>query len=100
MPRTIRGRVDTSEERELWWSSVSEDEKWRLRGMIGEDRYDWVTALGHAPCQGCLGSGVFLYPDTTTWRGGVGGQAFTMDVCDACWGSGRHGAPWPPFRAR
>jgi hypothetical protein len=41
-----------------------------------------------APCGTCDGSGVRVYGSTATWRGGVGGQAVTTGVCDACWGSG------------
>jgi hypothetical protein len=41
-----------------------------------------------APCATCDGSGVRVYGSTATWRGGVGGQAVTTGVCDACWGSG------------
>ena len=49
------------------------------------------------PCDKCDGLGRFNYPNTGTWRASKGmvvGRAFTMDVCDACWGSGdakRHG---------
>jgi hypothetical protein len=40
------------------------------------------------PCTKCHGFGNKSYPTTATWRGGVGGQAITVDVCDACWGTG------------
>ena len=40
------------------------------------------------PCLKCKGSGVWLWPSTATWRGGMGGAAMTYDVCDSCWGSG------------
>lgn len=40
-------------------------------------------------CPACGGEGERSYPDTSTWRGGVGGQAFTVGVCDRCWGTGR-----------
>lgn len=40
-------------------------------------------------CTVCGGYGRRSYPNTTTWRGGFGGQAFTNDVCDSCWGTGR-----------
>ena len=49
-------------------------------------------------CQECQGLGVTVYGDTSTWRGGVGGQAFTSDVCDKCWGSGQKDRPWPSHR--
>ncbi len=40
------------------------------------------------PCERCHGAGCYSYSSTATWRGGMGGQAFTTDVCDACWGTG------------
>jgi len=40
------------------------------------------------PCQVCGGSGRREYSNTSTWRGGAGGRAFTADVCDTCWGTG------------
>lgn len=40
------------------------------------------------PCVVCKGSGIRLYGSTATWRGGIGGQRMTRDVCDACWGTG------------
>lgn len=40
------------------------------------------------PCLKCAGSGVRVYGSTATWRGGIGGQAVTQDVCDHCWGTG------------
>ncbi len=39
-------------------------------------------------CPRCFGSGKVVYGNTTTWRGGIGGQVMTNDVCDECWGSG------------
>lgn len=53
---------------------------------------------GDAPCPACGGSGIKSYSDTTTWRGGFGGQAFTNDVCDKCWGSGNNNKPWANLR--
>lgn len=46
-------------------------------------------------CPICGGSGRRVYSQTCTWRGGMGGNVMTSDVCDFCWGSGdkyRHGA--------
>ena len=40
-------------------------------------------------CESCGGEGVKQYPSTATWHGGIGGQAFTTDTCDVCWGTGR-----------
>ena len=40
------------------------------------------------PCATCQGSGRRGYANTSTWRGGPGGQMMTDDVCDACWGTG------------
>lgn len=39
-------------------------------------------------CERCHGLGRRSYPSTSTWRGGIGGQMITEDVCDSCWGSG------------
>ncbi len=44
-------------------------------------------------CPACGGSGVIGYPSTATWRGGIGGQQFTNDVCNKCWGSGKQNKP-------
>lgn len=49
-------------------------------------------------CPECNGSGYRTYGDTSTWRGGAGGQAFTDGVCDKCWGSGSKSLPWPSHR--
>ena len=46
-------------------------------------------------CDRCVGFGTRLYGSTATWRGGLGGQAMTTDVCDGCWGSGNKERPWP-----
>lgn len=40
-------------------------------------------------CAQCYGTGERVYPNTTGWRGGAGGQAITDGVCDSCWGTGR-----------
>ncbi len=40
------------------------------------------------PCTRCGGFGRRAYSDTSTWRGGFGGQIVTGGVCDHCWGSG------------
>lgn len=49
-------------------------------------------------CRNCGGSGVAAYGSTATWRGGVGGQVITVDVCNSCWGSGNQHKPWPSHR--
>lgn len=53
---------------------------------------------GDVPCTRCGGSGVSAYGDSSTWRGGIGGQVITWDVCDQCWGSGRADRPWTNLR--
>lgn len=40
-------------------------------------------------CNTCQGYGTRIYPDTSTWGNGCGGQAMTEGVCDTCWGTGR-----------
>lgn len=54
--------------------------------------------MGDTPCTRCHGSGRAMYGDSTTWRGGFGGQAITADVCDQCWGSGNAEKPWTNLR--
>ena len=49
-------------------------------------------------CKCCSGSGVRVYANTSAWRGGIGGQAMTTDVCDKCWGSGNKNKPWLNLR--
>ena len=71
----------------------------RLKARLAEDRdaehARWMMWRGvETVCPECGGAGVRSYSDTTTWRGGAGGQSFTMGTCDHCWGSGdkhRHG---------
>ena len=51
-----------------------------------------------APCSKCRGLGVRAYSSTAIWRGGVGGQAITGGICDACWGSGTEERPGVDLR--
>lgn len=56
--------------------------------MAADPRFlAWRHVRG-VPCFVCDGSGVRMYSSTATWRGGMGGSAMTVDVCDRCWGSG------------
>jgi hypothetical protein len=48
-----------------------------------------ARTLKGVACKGCSGFGNRTYGDTSTWRGGAGGQAMTVGVCDKCWGTGR-----------
>lgn len=65
-------------------------------GLLGENNPDaefWTRvwnyrSVGEYPCARCTGLGSRTYGSTTTWRGGIGGQAMKPDVCDKCWGSG------------
>lgn len=50
------------------------------------------------PCGLCGGSGTTVYGDSSTWRGGGGGQTMTSDICDKCWGSGIEDKPWANLR--
>lgn len=50
------------------------------------------------PCPGCSGLGVKTYGSTSTWAGGIGGQAITSGVCDKCWGSGDKHRLWPSWK--
>lgn len=40
-------------------------------------------------CEKCNGVGEILYGKTSTWKGGIGGNCTTYDVCNECWGTGR-----------
>lgn len=60
---------------------------------------EWRGVEHGCECLACGGAGVKSYPSTSTWRGGIGGQAFTTDVCDKCWGSGDRNNAWPSHRA-
>ena len=51
---------------------------------------DWLGIEECDLCLKCRGRGRRLYGSTATWRGGIGGQMITLDVCDACWGTGRN----------
>ena len=57
------------------------------------------TEQGDIVCKKCSGSGVAIYGDTSTWRGGYGGQMMTADICDECWGSGKQNNPWTNLRS-
>jgi hypothetical protein len=50
------------------------------------------------PCPVCCGSGQKAYSSTATWRGGMGGNACTQDVCNTCWGSGDRNHPWAKLK--
>lgn len=50
------------------------------------------------PCDRCQGMGICSYSNTSTWRGGVGGQSFTSGICSDCWGSGDKTRPWLNLR--
>jgi hypothetical protein len=64
-----------------------------LREYVPSSRRDFLQAGDECPT--CQGSGYVYYSDTSTWRGGIGGQVFTHDVCNHCWGSGSDSKPWP-----
>lgn len=49
-------------------------------------------------CRHCQGQGRRAYASTAGWRGGIGGQAITDDVCDRCWGTGRSDQTGPDLR--
>lgn len=58
-----------------------------------------IDPMADKVCKRCYGAGTTVYGSTSTWRGGIGGQAMTADVCDQCWGSGLADKPWPSHRA-
>ena len=53
---------------------------------------------GDIICEKCGGAGVRTYSSSATWRGGIGGQTITTDICDKCWGSGKENKPWINLR--
>lgn len=55
--------------------------------------------LANAHCTSCKGFGKRTYPNTSGWRGGIGGQAITTDICDQCWGTGERDRKGPNLRA-
>ncbi len=48
----------------------------------------WRGIAPENACLACGGTGKKTYANTTTWLGGIGGQALTIGVCDKCWGTG------------
>lgn len=58
----------------------------------------WRGIEPDCACKECGGAGTKGYGDTSTWRGGVGGQMITNGVCDKCWGSGDEYRKWPSHR--
>src|SRR5688572_28930398 len=67
------------------------------------DRAEFIRYLRQVrgvqdPCDKCQGLSVRSYSSTATWRGGIGGQAFTQDCCCDCWGSGDKSRPWTDIR--
>lgn len=54
--------------------------------------------IGGVACAVCHGTGERIYGSTSTWRGGIGGCAMTMGVCDRCWGTGRTDVTGPDLR--
>jgi hypothetical protein len=59
-----------------------------------EEFLQWRNIPVDQACTRCQGSGGTTYGSTATWRGGIGGQAMTYDVCNLCWGSGWNNRPW------
>ena len=49
-------------------------------------------------CPACSGIGKRTYANTTSWRGGIGGQMMTTDICDKFWGSGDRTHIWLNLR--
>lgn len=62
-------------------NSTDSDTRTQFLRWRGIDTHERVCAM-------CDGSGIRGYSNTSTWRGGVGGQMFTNDVCNGCWGTG------------
>lgn len=71
----------------------------RDRDEEHDRRLDWRGIDPGDECSACGGAGSRAYGSTATWRGGIGGQAITSDVCNRCWGSGSKTHRWPSHRA-
>lgn len=67
----------------------------QLREQLYDPRFRYDV---EDPCTRCDGSGRRAYGSTATWRGGIGGQTITMDLCDHCWGSGELHRPFRSLR--
>jgi len=63
-----------------------------------EDALAWREIPVDEACTACHGRGSRVYSSTSTWRGGMGGAAMSVDVCDRCWGSGNQDRPWTDLR--
>jgi hypothetical protein len=59
---------------------------------------EWRNIEPGRECNKCGGSGGIWYGNTTTWRGGIGGQSMTYGVCNVCWGSGDRYHAWVDLR--
>ncbi len=86
------GRALSAEARVKELEKYREDEHARM--------LSWRDIEPDEFCETCGGSGTRVYGSTATWRGGIGGQALTADVCDKCWGSGNKHRAWPSMRVR
>ena len=69
--------------------------------MTREEMLKWFRQVRGTenPCSKCQGIGIRAYSSTATWHGGMGGNIFTSDICDKCWGSGDENKPWLDLRA-
>lgn len=71
-----------------------------LDWLVAADNFRAIChAAAGVECKSCGGSGTRCYGSTSTWRGGISGQALTWGTCDKCWGSGRSDAPGVDLRA-
>ncbi len=70
-----------------------------LDWLVAADNFRAIChAAAGVECKACGGGGTRCYGSTSTWRGGIAGQAMTWGTCDVCWGSGRTDAPGPNLR--
>lgn len=67
-------------------------------GQMRERFLQWRGIQPDDACVRCDGAGRISYSNTSTWRHGIGGQAITPGVCDACWGSGDRRRPGVDLR--
>lgn len=97
----LEGGVNAKEwkDRARWYAEhLSDDEDEDNVLDAAEALTSLAIMLTGKGCTACQGKGRRAYGSTATWRGGIGGQAITADVCDKCWGSGNTEQPGTDLR--
>ncbi len=85
-PAEVRERVERTQ---AHISEALDNTDWNGLEWLGDDISALARLARGVGCPRCSGRGHYTYSSTSTWRGGIAGQAMTEGVCDACWGTGR-----------